>query len=919
MTHRNRDSATLRLVVAADGARTSEASADCLVRGIGPVHASMRAWAERALRTLAEASGGTALTLAFKGTVLLRPRALHALLQGASAIIATHQGKCRFILGRTHAVRRELEGWDLDEVAARLGQGRDVVRVELRADEVAAEPLTPVGRLVLGDKARTLDILSELRGPWLISRPRIVRGPEWSQARDGVLRRMREHFGDARVVVRSSCSAEDAWTASNAGRFLSVLDVDAGDSEALGRAISDVFDSYGPGGESEQVFLQHYVHPVDESGVLMTRHPETLAPYWVVASDRHSGRTDQITSGASENASSAYVEHGVPSDMLSGSLRRVVDVGRELVELTGVDALDVEFAMAGGDFHLFQVRPIAEGTALREGCEVRRAKLLAEACTAHQALILPEGPVVGDGPVYSTMTDWNPAEMIGRRPLPLARSLYGRLITDRTWAAQRAEYGYRDLRGVPLLRDFAGHAYVDVRASLNSFIPAVTPAHVADTLVSLQLARLAEAPQLHDKVEFDIADTCASLGLRERLRQLYLPVLGEGELDALAAALRDITLNGLRDVPVQLGRVEQLRAAPFGPGFGGGLGPVLEHLRELGTLPFAHLARTAFVVTAMLKSSVREGVLDAGEQRDVLQRIRTVAGQLQAEALRVRRGELGLEGLIAEFGHLRPGTYDIRVPRYAADPERYFGPLISGSEELHKHEAPLSRSLHERIGAGLRDAGLELSSDEFLGHLGAAIAGREYGKHVFTRTLSGVLEHVATWGESLGLGRDELAHLSLEQVEAAMTLPAAEARRRCRDAIGEAREQAAAVDLIELPDVLVRTSHLLFHESSDEQPLFVTKACVRAPVLVADGLPDPERVRGTIVLLERADPGYDGLLALGVAGIVTAYGGANSHMAVRCTELQLPAAIGVGREQLRRLASGRAMTLDCGGRRLVHE
>ncbi|NPC69535.1 sugar metabolism cluster protein [Corallococcus exiguus] len=876
----------------------------------------MRTWAERVLSTLAQTYDGVPLTLAFKGTVLPRPRALRVLLDEASAVIATWRGECRFIVGRTQAVREALEGWDLDEVADRLAQAGDVARFELEDDEVSSEPQAPVGRLVLGDKARTLDILSELHGPWRVSRPHIVWSGNWAQDRNAVLQRVRERFGNERIVVRSSCSAEDAWTASNAGRFLSVLDVDAGDAVAVGGAIADVFDSYGPGAREEKVFLQSYVHPVSESGVLMARHPETLASYWVVASDVSSGRTDQITSGALEKPSSAYVEHGVPRGLLPNSLRRVVTVGRELVKLVGVEALDIEFALAGGDFHLLQVRPIAKGSSLPEGGEVRRAMLLADACTAHQALLRPKAPVVGDGPVYSTMTDWNPAEMIGRRPLPLARTLYGRLITDQTWAEQRAAYGYRDLRGTPLLRDFAGHAYVDVRASLNSFIPAVTPARVAEVLVSQQLARLASAPELHDKVEFEIADTCASLGLRERLRRLYASSLDAGELDALATALRDITLHGLRDLPAQ---VQRLRAEPFAPGFEGGLGPILARLRKLGTLPFAHLARTAFVVTALLKSFVREGVMNSSEQREVLQRIRTVAGQLQADAFRVRRGELGLEALVAEFGHLRPGTYDVRVPRYGADPERYLGPLISGAEEPFRHEAPLSRSLHERLGAGLRSAGLSMTSEVFLAHLGAGIAGREYGKHVFTKTLSGVLEHLAEWGEPLGLSRDDLAHLSLEQVETALALPPLEARSWCRDAVEEAREHAAAVTLIELPDILTRASHLLFHVSSGEQPLFVTKACVRAPVLVADGLPDPERVRGNIVLLERADPGYDGLLALGVAGIVTAYGGANSHMAVRCTELQLPAAIGVGREQFRRLSGGRVMTLDCGGRRLVHE
>ena len=53
-------------------------------------------------------------------------------------------------------------------------------------------------------------------------------------------------------------------------------------------------------------------------------------------------------------------------------------------------------------------------------------------------------------------------------------------------------------------------------------------------------------------------------------------------------------------------------------------------------------------------------------------------------------------------------------------------------------------------------------------------------------------------------------------------------------------------------------------------------------------------IDGRIVLIPNADPGYDWLLARPIAGLVTMYGGANSHMAVRAAELSLPAAIGVG-------------------------
>ena len=43
-----------------------------------------------------------------------------------------------------------------------------------------------------------------------------------------------------------------------------------------------------------------------------------------------------------------------------------------------------------------------------------------------------------------------------------------------------------------------------------------------------------------------------------------------------------------------------------------------------------------------------------------------------------------------------------------------------------------------------------------------------------------------------------------------------------------------------------------------------------------------------IIFIENADPGYDWLFGLGISGLVTKYGGANSHMAIRCAEFSLP-------------------------------
>jgi phosphoenolpyruvate-protein kinase (PTS system EI component) len=82
-------------------------------------------------------------------------------------------------------------------------------------------------------------------------------------------------------------------------------------------------------------------------------------------------------------------------------------------------------------------------------------------------------------------------------------------------------------------------------------------------------------------------------------------------------------------------------------------------------------------------------------------------------------------------------------------------------------------------------------------------------------------------------------------------------------------------------------------------------------VQLAWDTPASVNLAGRIVCIENADPGFDWIFARSPAGLVTKFGGANSHMAVRCAELSLPAAIGCGEQlYLRVTAAGRA-ELDC--------
>jgi hypothetical protein len=199
-----------------------------------------------------------------------------------------------------------------------------------------------------------------------------------------------------------------------------------------------------------------------------------------------------------------------------------------------------------------------------------------------------------------------------------------------------------------------------------------------------------------------------------------------------------------------------------------------------------------------------------------------------------------------------------------------------------------------------------------------AIAGREHAKFVFTRGLSHALNRFAEFGEAIGLSREMLSHLSLAD------LRAAHAGEICSDLVGELRARSGAGRLahdlslgVELPSLLVDEDDLTGFLSPDTVPNFIGSGSVTAALMpISPAAVGGASMAGKIAVISQADPGYEWLFAQGIAGLVTAYGGANSHMAVRAAEFGLPAAIGVGERRYHQLVGARRLLLDCGQRTL---
>jgi hypothetical protein len=334
---------------------------------------------------------------------------------------------------------------------------------------------------------------------------------------------------------------------------------------------------------------------------------------------------------------------------------------------------------------------------------------------------------------------------------------------------------------------------------------------------------------------------------------------------------------------------------------------LLEDCKRFGTLAFSHAARAGFVATILLKSFVEVGILSEERRLAFLRSFNTVAGEFAQSKLAYSSGKSSLTELTDKYGHLRPGTYEITAQAYWENPDRY---LTTEYDHETKAEAAFEFSLSER--AALQDVlgelGSPLSVDDMVCFFVEAIQAREFVKFEFTKNLSRSLDMCVDVGAKLDISREDLSYLEYSDLEQ-LKLNAVSVAQ-LREQI-ETRKQSHMVTCsVELPTLIKRDADFYSFERFASQPNFVTINCTEATVqrLDSDNHVD---LRGKLVLIPQADPGYDWLFGHGIAGLITKFGGANSHMAIRSAEIGLPAAIGVGEKLYEKISQMKRVSLDC--------
>ena len=598
--------------------------------------------------------------------------------------------------------------------------------------------------------------------------------------------------------------------------------------------------SFGAERGADQVFVQPMLRDVSMAGVAFGRDPNGGGPYLVINYDDSSGRTDSVTSGTGGELKTFFcLESHI--DRIPSSLAPVANLLTELRLLLERRDLDVEFAVDGdGELYLLQLRPL---TPLRYSTIPPEMVNQAARDISRKVELLsrPHPYLHGQRSVFGVMPDWNPAEIIGLKPGPLALSLYRELVTDSIWAYQRDNYGYKNLRSFPLLVSFHGLPYIDVRVSFNSFVPRDISGPLAERLVNYYIDRLLAQPSLHDKVEFEIIFSCYTLDLPERLSVLAEYGFSAEDRDTLAVSLQGLTnriINGTtglwhqdRDkIDILADRLAILREARIDSI--SRIYWLLEDCKRYGTLPFAGLARAGFIAVQLLRSLVAVGILDSSEYATFMANLDTVGSRIGRDFAQLEKAEF-----LRRYGHLRPGTYDILSPRYDEAPDLYFSWTSPRSEPPVPPRFALSVEQLRRIERMLKEHRLDHDVLGLIEFIKAGIEGREYSKFVFTRSLSDALSLIRRVGEETGLSLDDCSMLDISAVRSLYN-ESGNVARRLRDSVEEGRRRHELTRNLVLPPVISEPDDVFAFHLLPTQPNFITQRSVTAPVSTIEDSPE---------------------------------------------------------------------------------
>ncbi len=748
-----------------------------------------------------------------------------------------------------------------------------------------------ISNFILGSKSETLIRLKNILKQSKILDQVKFSVKSWHENKHKIMKEILGKFENKLLIVRSSSTDEDGISLSNAGKYLSILNVKG--KVQLENAIVKVIKSFKKNNPKDEIFIQEHFKSSKYVGVITTKSKESGSP-WYVINYKKTNNTEIITKGDSNNVETIFLRRDSNIKILNKTpFIKLLKAIKEIENILIHESLDIEFAITKeNQIMIFQIRPlILKSENKKIYSQITRNYQLAE--HKYKNYKTNSKIAIKNNLLFGVMPDWNPAEIIGFKPNTLSLSLYEKLITNKVWAKQREEFGYRKIVNSKLLETFAGTPYVSVNKSLESFIPKGLSKKISQKILTKSLDLLKKNPNKHDKIEFEIIPNCLDFDFNKWSKFYLKNSFNKNDVAKIKKNLKIINYNAQK---IYLKNLEVLsiyddfninkKASATKR-----INELLKICTENLTLIFSHFARCGFISVIILKSALKNKKITKKKYDDFFNSINTVSKEFQKDTIFYYNRKLSKNDLIKKYGHLRPGTYDITSERY----DKNFDSLIklkSSNKVFTKKDINKENIFDKDFLQELAKIGFKDSKEKIIDFFYGSIEKREFSKFLFTKYLSELLKLISKKLNKYKINNNEISMLTIRNIQDFF-----KKKKNINDLkniIKKNTKNYEANNKCDMPNLITSINDFKVFNLFLDEPNFIGNKPINQNTVFINHQEKVKKLDNKVVIIDSADPGYDWIFNYKIKGLITKYGGVNSHMAIRCAELNLTAAIGVG-------------------------
>ena len=327
--------------------------------------------------------------------------------------------------------------------------------------------------------------------------------------------------------------------------------------------------------------------------------------------------------------------------------------------------------------------------------------------------------------------------------------------------------------------------------------------------------------------------------------------------------------------------------------------------KNYGTLPFANIARMAFISVEFLNSMVEMNIIKDEDKKIFLENIHSISSEMKTLLKKDKKSFLN------KFGHLRPNTYEISNKNYRENYSIYFKNISKIKPNYKKFR--FSKKQINQINKNLnKEKFNKINALILINFIKKSITEREASKLFFSKIIDEIFSQLKILSKRILLDDSLIKHLNINKIlEFYEKFSHEDLNIELKNDALKNKKLYSHNQNFNLPNIITKQEDIYFFEENQTLPPFVTNKEIISKFIHINNFSNKMNLSDKIVCIENADPGYDFVFSHKINGLITAFGGPNSHMSIRCNEFGIPAAIGIGDKKFQQLINNDTLFLDC--------